>query len=50
MGHHRAKSQFTNLNDLWNAIEEVSGSITSTEISNLTSSVDQRLNCFNPKE
>ena len=35
--------QFTNLNDLWNAIKNVSASITPTEISNLTTSVDQRL-------
>ena len=35
--------QFTKLNELWNAIKDVSGSITPTEISNLTNSVDQRL-------
>ena len=35
--------QFTNLNDLWNAIKNASASITPTEISNLTTSVDQRL-------
>lgn len=35
--------QFTNLKDLWTAIQEVSVSITPSEISNLTSSVDQRL-------
>ena len=32
--------QFTNLKDLWTAIQEVSVSITPSEISNLTSSVD----------
>ena len=37
------RRQFTNLNDHWNAVKEVSGSITPTEISNLTNSVDQRL-------
>ena len=35
--------QFTKLSELWNAIKDVSGSITPTEISNLTNSVDQRL-------
>jgi transposase len=35
--------QFTNLNELWNAIKKVSASITPTEVSNLTTSVDQRL-------
>ena len=35
--------QFAHLNDLWIAIQEVSASITPSEISNLTSSVDQRL-------
>ena len=37
------RRQFTSLNDHWNAVKEVSGSITPTEISNLTNSVDQRL-------
>ena len=35
--------QFANLNDRWNAVKDVSGSITPSEISNLTNSVDQRL-------